>query len=309
VKQFLKDYFSFNRSERNGLFVMLSIITLLILTWSFLPMFKPREVYDFSAFLNEVRMLERARALSKESNRDHQERRRDFDYTFPDRSAEVAKLAPFPFDPNLMQQADWARLGLTSRQIKSIRKYQDKGGKFRSKQDFKKMYCISDAEYALLESYILLPERFEYKEIHQPQINSEEKEAMLIELNGASPDDLKRIKGIGDYFANKIIAYRTRLGGYIRKEQLLEVSKMDSARYAQMAPFVEVNPNAVRRINVNEADFETLSRHPYIGNNIALSLTNYRQIHGPFVELKDIKRSALITETVYQRIAPYLKVQ
>jgi competence protein ComEA len=130
--------------------------------------------------------------------------------------------------------------------------------------------------------------------------------ALLVELNTASEEELIKIKGIGEYLAAQIIKYRNRLGGFNSKEQLLEVPKIDSTRYAEISPFIEVNTKAVRKININTASFEQLKQHPYIGYNIALSLINYRTKHGLFNSLEDMKKSALITNQNFPKISYYL---
>jgi competence protein ComEA len=311
VKKIIKDYFSFNKTERRGLFVLLSIIVLLIIVNICLPYIIPRKLYDFSAFQKEIDIFEKQKIdLANESQKD-KSNWKDFDYSHPEQSVEVSKLNPFPFDPNTMVQADWKRLGLTDRQIKTIMNYKAKGGTYQSKQDFKKMYCISPQEYEVLSSYIQLPETAEKNNGFAGQNEKPKKDelALSIEINKASADDFMKIKGIGEYFANKIISYRSSLGGFCRKEQLLEVSKMDSVRYFQILPFITINSNAIRKLDVNSATFEELSKHPYIGYNIALSLTNYRNTHGKFKLLSDIKKSALITEVVYQKISPYLRLE
>ena len=131
----------------------------------------------------------------------------------------------------------------------------------------------------------------------------------MVDINTAPEEELIKIKGIGNYFASQIIKYRNQLGGYNAKEQLLEVPKMDSARYKEISPYVEVNIKAVHKININTATFDQLKQHPYIGYNIALSLINYRMNHGLYGSVSDIKKSALITDKNYPKISYYLCTQ
>ena len=65
----------------------------------------------------------------------------------------------------------------------------------------------------------------------------------------------------------------------------------------------------IQKININTVSFDELKSHPYIGYNIALSLINYRKQHGEYTVLSDIKKSALVTEDVYEKISPYLTIQ
>lgn len=309
MKKVLMEYLSFNKSERRGLFVLLSLLVVLISANLLLPLFYTPQHYDFSAFKKEIDAFEKGRVLLGARKEKKQSSYQKFDYTYPERAVEQSKLAPYPFDPNQMAKADWEKLGMTGKQVHMLLNYQSKGGTFRSKADFKKMYCISETEYEVLAPYIQLPETAEKPAGQFPKGTPfEKKELIIVEINTAQVADFTKLKGIGEYFAQKIISYRSALGGFLRIEQLLEVPKMDSARYLQILPELTINPNVIRKKNVNTATFEELSGHPYIGHNIALSLTNYRQIHGKFAKLEDIRKSALVTEKVYKRIAPYLRV-
>ena len=44
-----------------------------------------------------------------------------------------------------------------------------------------------------------------------------------IDLNAATPEDFKKISGIGEVLSKRIVAYRKRLGGFVLEEQLDEV--------------------------------------------------------------------------------------
>jgi len=60
--------------------------------------------------------------------------------------------------------------------------------------------------------------------------HSEKKEHSIkkFNLNHATKLDLIRVKGIGDYYATRIIKFRDKLGGYYSRNQLYEVYGLDS---------------------------------------------------------------------------------
>jgi competence protein ComEA len=309
MKKLVKDYFSFNKIERQGIFVLLTIILLLIAANLILPYMVPSLKYDFSSFHKEIEEFERNRIMIQEEKRKDKSRK-EFDFSQPDKSVAISNIRPYNFDPNTLTQEQWLKLGLTEKQVRMIMNYRSKGGIYRSKKDFKKMYCISQDEYEILAPYIQLPDSIDFQKLYPSEKKPSYKEDIYtIEINTAGEEDLDRIKGIGAYFATQIIDYRRSLGGFYRKEQLLEVHKMDSARYAQMLPYITLNTAAIRHMDVNSATFEELSKHPYIGYNVALSLINYRVKHGKFKQLQDIKKSALVTEELYAKISPYLRAE
>ena len=93
--------------------------------------------------------------------------------------------------------------------------------------------------------------------------------AFIIELNTADTFDLQRLRGIGPSFARRITGYRARIGGYVKKEQLLEVWGMDSSRYEGIKRYLTVNPEKITQIKLNTATFKELLRHPYMPYELA----------------------------------------
>jgi competence protein ComEA len=302
----VKDFLSFSKSERRGILVLISLICLLLLFYLLYPYLLSQKQYDHTAFDREVKAYLKTQEDISKKNKVYSQKA-DFDIFDIKHSVAEHTLNPFPFDPNTLAHEQWLALGISVKQAKVIENYRSKGGKFYDKEDFRKMYSISPEEYAILEPYI---------EIHLskpefPQYEHPKKEVSIIktDINAAGMEELKKIKGIGDYFARQIVEYRIKLGGYYRIEQLLEIYKMDSSRFYPLVPYLEVNPNAVRKINVNKADFDQLKSQPYIGYNIALSLINYRIKHGNYAQLSDIKKSLLINDKNYFKISQYLCVE
>ena len=66
----------------------------------------------------------------------------------------------FPFNPNTISRDSLQLLGFTSRQAQSIINYREKGGKFRKREDFAKLYVVDSTMYHSLVPYILLPDRY-----------------------------------------------------------------------------------------------------------------------------------------------------
>jgi len=180
---------------------------------------------------------------------------------------------------------------------------------------FEKEINAFEKELARLDSLELQAKQSKYKKFKNAIFTAAydtnkkfQKETIIIELNSADTTDLKKLEGIGSSFAKRIISYRNRLGGFAKKEQLLEVYGMDSTRYSEFSDFVSVNTFLITQININTATFNELKSHPYIGYNIALSLVNMRKSQGKFNAVSDIKKSVLISEKLYEKLLPYITV-
>ena len=129
------------------------------------------------------------------------------------------------FNPNTYSESQLKASGVPRYVVSSILKYRSKGGSFKNKQDFKKLYVVSDELFLALEPYLLLPALEEHIAQTQEKESSEtfKKVKKVIDLNSASLDDLISLRGIGDTYAKRIIKFRDLLGGFISKEQIKEV--------------------------------------------------------------------------------------
>ena len=65
---------------------------------------------------------------------------------------------------------------------------------------------------------------------------------LLINLNTATPQELRTLPGIGPSLARKIIAFRAKKGGFKRIEELLAVPGISEKRWKVLRGLVCVDP-------------------------------------------------------------------
>ena len=207
------------------------------------------------------------------------------------------------FDPNLYQIKDWMKLGLTEKQASVVVKFCTRG--IYSNDQLKKIFVIPEELYSKIKDSTVYPMG---KENKFDQIVPKEvvRKKILVELNAASQEDIEKIPGIGPFYAKNILKYRDRLGGFVSKEQLLEVWKMDAAKYEEIEAFVEVNKIIIKKIDINEATAEDFKKHPYLNWNIANSLVKIRNKKIRFNTIEEIKESVLMDEELYDKMKHYL---
>lgn len=85
-----------------------------------------------------------------------------------------------------------------------------------------------------------------------------------VELNQADSQTLQKVPGIGPVFSRRIIKYRDLLGGFYAVHQLAEVYGIDAEKYAALEPWFTVDAALIQPLTVNQADYRTLIRHPYL---------------------------------------------
>lgn len=66
---------------------------------------------------------------------------------------------------------------------------------------------------------------------------------------------------------------------------------------------------SIKKININAATLDELKAHPYIRYTLANPIIAYRNEHGAFGKIEDLKKVMAVTDEVYNKISPYIIVQ
>jgi competence protein ComEA len=301
LPEWFKEYLSFHRTERWGTIIISFLILVLIAFNIYQRVFWQADIEKMSLKYGQT-ILEFQRQTDSLTSVD----------------GAPAPWIPQPvnlfnFDPNTLDSAGWVSLGFSPKQTHSILKYRNAGAKFRKPEDLKKLFMVDEAKYAELEPFIAInPATLQTtpkKEFDRPKWQRPAFELPHVELNSADTTELMKLKGIGGSFAKRIVKYRELLGGYTSKAQVLEVYGMDTVRFNPIAAQLVVDTLVRVRININTAEAKELMRHPYIDKNQAVAIVNYRQQHGAFRNISELRKIHLIKVDDLQRLLPYLKVE
>lgn len=221
----------------------------------------------------------------------------------------------FPFDPNTADSTELLRLGLQPWQVVNIYKYRAAGGVYRKPRDFARLYGLTLKEYRRLEPYIRISEEnlpaenyfYKYEPIEERdtvkypvKLQPEER----VVLNRADTAQLRKVPGIGSFFARKIVEYRERLGGYYRVQQLLEIEDFPETA---VSFFIIPDGTEFRKMNLNRLSLNELKRHPYIGFYRARAIVDYRRLHGHIESLQQLKLLPDFTPEAIERLEPYVE--
>ena len=131
------------------------------------------------------------------------------------------------------------------------------------------------------------------------------KPPMMVEINTADSAELVGLYGIGAVFADRILNYRGLLGGFYKKEQLLEVYGMDSVRYNQIKQRIKTDTAKIKKFLVNEAEFKILLRHPYLDYETVKGIVNYRQYQG-MIENADSLKRIIGYDPIFDKVSRYV---
>jgi competence protein ComEA len=313
----IRDYFSFSRKERIGIFVLLALILIIfILPYFFSAPKSSSSHQQFEQFKNEIAQLK----VQKDSVRNYsknyeQEENANEEYHKSSHTNSNSSAALFYFDPNTATNDEWKKLGLQDRTIRTLNHYLSKGGKFRKADDLKKIYGFSEEEYNRLLPYINIKKAdtvaTKEKTVTHFFVNPSfsKKTYSSIDINNADTSVFMSLPGIGNKLASRIISLREKLGGFYSADQVAEIYGLPDSTFLKIKPYLVVNNSSVKKIDINNADVNLLKQHPYIKWNLANVIVQYRQQHGNFKTLDELQNIALITPEVYKKISPYLEIK
>jgi competence protein ComEA len=284
----IKNYLSITKKEWNGMVILLIIIALVLATPYVYQHFHQDKVVDFKGFGKDTALLKQAKGGDATG----------YDSSEPLSDEKIAKPILFVFNPNNLPVEQWKQLGLSERQIATIKHFESKGGHFNRKEDVQKMYSITADDYKRIAPYINIPD--------EGYTSNKLAAGETIELNAADSAKLTRIHGIGPAFAARIVEYRKRLGGFLNKDQLQEVYGIDTAKFAGIKNQVTLNIAHITKIKINEVDFEGLRKFPYLTNKQTNAIIQYRNQHGNYTGIADMKNIAILDDIILRKIEPYI---
>ena len=322
--QFIKDYLNFTRKERVGILVVIGFILVSLFIPDVLTRSTAHKLTQAdTAWMAAVKKLELndSDLLSDENlNNDDQpisayqyDRRKTNPY---ESNSEKGEL--FYFDPNTISPAGWKRLGLRDKTIQTIQNYLSKGGHFYKPEDLQRVYGLHQNEYKRLLPYVKIEsttiavnERFV-----SPKPNSESQplktysaKYSVIDINLADTSAFVSLPGIGSKLASRIVNFREKLGGFYSIEQIGEIYGLADSTFQKIKQYLRLDNLSVKKINVNTATVDELKTHPYIKYSIANPIVAYRNEHGSFSKLEDLKKVMAVTDEIYNKIGPYLSTQ
>ncbi|SMB96824.1 hypothetical protein SAMN00120144_2928 [Hymenobacter roseosalivarius DSM 11622] len=316
LRDAVRRYFGFSRRETSGFAVLL----LLLVLWLVLPqLLRPAlPHYDPKADQRQLDALAAELAAARQP--------RIYASRYPRRKAPqpaVAQVALAPFDPNALSATDWEARGVPRYVAQRMVKYRDIIRGFKAKAQIRRTYGLADSVYARLAPYMRLPDelpvraayatsknRYPERSAPFPASKFPRKPTNLapFDLNAADTTQLMQIRGIGRGLSGRVVAYRARLGGFSREEQLGEIYNLPPDLVDSLRKYTFVAAGfAPTPIDVNNATLAELKDHPYVGLRLGRVLVAYRQQHGPYQQATDLRKIRILDDATFEKLQPYLR--
>lgn len=306
IKKRVLNYLSFTRSERIGTIVLVVLLIMVIVVPILYREFiapgeldkniSHAEVDDF--FNNLSYKQKQQKPWTKKITIEEEE-------VVDDKNKGVLN---FDFDPNTITTDSLMLLGLSAKQAAVVDNYRARGGKFRTPADFSKIYSIDSRTHSRLAPHVKIDTSIFIRN-KEEGFGANYNGPVMVEINTADTVELCKIRGIGKSYAKRIIAYRTLLGGFHSRNQLLEIYGMTSDLYNKILPSVMVDSALTKKINLNTISFENLKAHPYISPYEAKSIIYYRSKVKTIRKTDEILQNKLLTSDRYKKVFPYLSIE
>jgi competence protein ComEA len=243
----VKTYFDFSKKERIGVLLLCSLLLVLIFIFNvesqqFLPSGLEVDPAD-------IEYIQLSSATEKKSGDDAG------DKTIADKDNWSL------FDPNDLDKQGWTELGFSEKQALSILNYKNNYGPFKKKSDIKKLYVVSDEKFNELEPFIQFKQEvIEDRDAAQSAAIIEIKENKVL-INQATQEELIALPHIGPVYAERIMKFRDKLGGFVTTAQYDDLYISDEAKKS-LNIFASLDTNNVRKVDINNASKQELKHIP-----------------------------------------------
>ena len=289
--KFFSAYFSFSKSHRTGLVVLLILIVVL------------QSIYFFVDFGLPVKANpEKEKWLAIQTEIDSLKELAKFEGT---------RL--YPFNPNYISDYKGYKLGMSVEAIDRLLAYRKQNKFVNSAEEFQKVTKVSDSLLSKMAPYFKFPDWVNLKRksnsisIYRTPVFATNEKLVELDINTASLEDLVKVYGIGEVIAQRILSYREILGSFVAMEQLDEVWGL--------SPEVLVNLNkrfkvksllGIKKVNINNATIKELAQFPYFKYTLAKQIVIYRSMNGAIIETADLTKIKGMPNDKIKIIALYL---
>jgi len=300
MKRILKNYLTFTRKERTAVLVLLVLICgLMVAPMLYSPeLAPPRDTRLLQRYLDSAQDTKDEKLIAAGAETTGTE-------------LEKSPVSLFFFDPNTLSPADWLRLGVPEKTVRTIVNFRNKGGQFRVPEDIRKIWGLRKVDADRLVPYSRIKPQPDDKYTSRFPLPAREKKVErekqpVIDVNTATADEWETLPGIGKVLANRVIKYREKLGGFTSLEQVKKTYGISDSVFEQIRPLLRLQPEMAsgnRSLDLNTATVAQLTAVAGIPESIAKAIVVYRKEYGPFQQITDLKKLVLISDTLFQRVA------
>jgi DNA uptake protein ComE-like DNA-binding protein len=179
----------------------------------------------------------------------------------------------FYFDPNTMDSITAIRLGIPSRQVITLMRYRNKGGRFYRKEDLAKLYGLKKDLVEKLIPYVVIKNLdrnttyrkmvdYDYQKFGNriglvKDDGNKNLNEWSIDINLADEKQWAAKTKLSPAIIQNIIRYKNYLGGFTNLNQIKKVYGFTEANYYLLKPHLQLGKMNKRKPNASNMSFES----------------------------------------------------
>ena len=130
------------------------------------------------------------------------------------------------------------------------------------------------------------------------------------DINQAVEGILAKLPAIKPALAQRVIKYRDKLGGFVNKKQYQEVYGLQEQALASLEQFTYIAADFIpRQIDINNADFKTLLKHPYLPYEVVKQIVRLRRQRKGFTHLDLLLTEQVLDPVSLEKVRSYLAIR
>jgi DNA uptake protein ComE-like DNA-binding protein len=294
MKDKLRDLFTFSSDERKGIIALVFVLIVICTTNIILMLHHPQPPQSgYPSWMKDSGSYEISDYDSPSNN----------DLFMESYNADVADSRQKTIiDPNTASLEKLILTGFSLRISRTIIRYREKGGRFKTTDDLKKIYGLTPEMFQSVEAYLKITD--EDEPVSLPRAPT----SISININTADSAAFEKLPGIGPVLARRIIRYRKVLGGYYSVGQIREVYGVTDSLFLLVSDKLKNDTTDIKKINLNTADEKELARHPYIGKYTAAGIEAYRNHVGKILKTNELIFNGLVPEDRFDKLKYYISL-
>ena len=127
-----------------------------------------------------------------------------------------------------------------------------------------------------------------------------------LNINSCDSADLERLPFLGPVLSSRVVRYRKLLGGFVSVSQLCEVYGLSDSAVLILSERLSVDTGLIRKIDINNAQFGELLRHPYLERGDVQSIVKYRDLKGSIGSIEELVENLILSQPKAEKVKPYL---
>ena len=127
-----------------------------------------------------------------------------------------------------------------------------------------------------------------------------------LDLNHCDTGDIVVVPLFGSKRAARLVEYRERLGGFYSLAQVREVFVLQDMDVSHMEKYFYVNPDDVRKININKATYKEMVSHPYFDAYLTKTVLHYREQYGDIHSMEELQQVTHAYPELVEKLRHYV---